>query len=199
MGAKSERLTLYTSQRLPVAQMLAAGQTYLVEKRFIREKYGEVAGVFLPAYEWFWAEAGRHIPRPEGAESAVWAYANAQNAGHYDDTACLTLSVPVADALLFDLRDWQRILNALPLGDDAERAAYERQLETQGVRQAADVVASPFYPALKRQLLQSWEALLQNRQAHAGAMLQEAPEAFYVQAGLLKIEPEWVVEGLAGL
>lgn len=179
-----QTLSLWTAQSKPVTDVLAAGETYRVKRRYVDEKYRECAWVFQTAYSFYLSTAQELVPRPAGAESGIWCYADASWASASAGQTLMRLEVPRSQAVLFDLRMWNRILNLryLPLDRQDERE-FARRLERQGVRNPSDVFSTTFYPQLKAEVLRSW------RRLYGSA---DRCEHRFVQAGLWEIRPEWV-------
>ncbi|MDL2254128.1 DUF3841 domain-containing protein [Ruminococcaceae bacterium OttesenSCG-928-I18] len=191
MDSAGKLVTLYSAQRQAVADILQRGETYYVKKKYIKQKYVEVSAVFLSAYEWYARQAGEVVPKPEQAESGVWAFIDAVNAQPGQGDKLLVLEVPETEIVFFDMLEWNRILNGQPLGDEKTRRHYEEQLQMQGIKSEYEVLSTAFYPLLKRELMDSWKALFR----HDGP-IKEGKEhgVAHVQAGLWLIRPEWIKE-----
>ena len=61
--------------------------------------------------------------------------------------------------MYFDTRKWSKILNLSYIGNPKEEEAFEAELKRQGIRDSAEVFAKPFYPLVKRKIVQSWDRL----------------------------------------
>ena len=180
-----EVLTLYTVQRGLVLDALARDGVYRVKRAYVDQKYGEAAWTFQTAYGFFCREAAKYLPPPEGAQSPVWLYADPQWTDAPADGALLRVEAPRERALLFDLRDWNAVLNLSYLPDGAaDGAAFQRELERQGVSNPLDLFRTGFYPQLKRRVTGSWERLF-----HPAGL-----SPTYTQAALWELRREWVTE-----
>jgi len=180
---KADTIELWTAQAPAVLDALERDGLSYVKKEYILKKYGASAWIFLTAYDFFVKEASRLLPRPPEAESPVWLYRDPRWAMQGAGTALLRLAVPRDQVLLFDLRDWNRILNLSLLGSEQEREQFEKRLREKGIGAPSDVFATPFYPMEKQQIRKSWEKLLR----------APLPEDGYVQAAAWMLRSEWIL------
>ncbi len=74
MDNKHIYVTLYTVQTDSIVEQLKQNGYHTAKMKFIKEKYGEVAPVFVDAYKWYTLNAEKIVPRPKEAESAVWCF-----------------------------------------------------------------------------------------------------------------------------
>ena len=185
-------VTLYSSQPGGIVEKLRRGETHYAKIALIREKYGEVADVFTNAYRWYAERASTIVPRPDEAESGIWAYADI---GYLDrDEGCriLGLKVPADKAVFFLMSDWNKVLNLRYVGrSPAEEREFEAKLLKHGVRYEGDVYLKPFYPLLKGELLRSWEALFRHDRDIRQGGGEGIPD---IQAGLWELRREWVAD-----
>lgn len=186
---------LYTSQSHEIVQRLRDGQPHLVKMQYVRQKYAEVAHVFVNAYQWYVRHAEQIVPRPEEAESAIWAFYDLHNLERHAGSDILQLNVPLDQAVFFRMSDWYKVLNTRYIGqNDAEELIFAEKLTRQGIGYEGDVYRKPFYPLLKRELIDSWQNLFRLHQAIRDAFaygdVADVPD---IQAGLWLVRPEWVV------
>lgn len=149
---KNNTITMWTTQAQIVLDTLERDGVYYVKKEYIDKKYGKTAWIFKTAYEFFRQHAKDIVPKPEEAESPVWMFRDSKWAGEYEGATCLKLEIPAEELILFDLRDWTRILSLEPIGSEDERVAIEWELKRQGIMTASDVFEKPFYPLLKQRI-----------------------------------------------
>ena len=191
MGETDPALTLYTAQTEVVYQTLLRDGVCFSREEYVSKKYGETAPGFLTAYRWFAREAAGLVPRPEGAQLPYWAFAELYSVESSGPGWVLTLEVPRAQAVLFDLYDWNRVLQLGLLGEDGEVRAFRKELSLRGLREF-DVMTSAFYPELRQRVEDSWRRLFRH---HSRLQSGERPEEVGgVQAGLWCIRREWVVD-----
>lgn len=191
MDHRDRTVELYTVQTEQVIEIINQSGCYYVKKRFVAKKYGEVKDVFLNAYSWYTRQAAVIVQKPDEAESAVWTFLNNKYVEKHQGAAILRLKVPIEKAVYFRMSDWNKILNLRYLGNDVEEEhAFTKKLAQQGIRYEGDVYNLPYYPQLKKQLVNSWQRLFRYDQQikHDGTVRFED-----MQAGLWCIKKEWVV------
>ena len=187
---------LYSSQPDAIAQQIKQGQTHHAKMQNIREKYGkEVAPIFTSAYQWFIRHAEQIIPRPDEAESAIWAYGHLRYMEEHEGFKILTLSVPVDQAIFFSMADWNKILNQRYIGlSDQENQAFSDKLTKQGISYEGDVFRKPFYPQLKQEIMKSWQNLFRFHTPTQEALrLGEEAPIKDMQAALWALPTSWLV------
>ena len=190
MGYKSDTLTLYTAQTEAVWEVLTRDGVCFSREEYVAKKYGETAPGFLAAYRWFAREAPRLVPKPEGAQLPYWAFGELYSVESSGPSRVLTLEVPREQAVLFDLYDWNRVLQLGYLGEtEADTRAFRRELSLRGLREF-DVMTRPFYPELHQTIEDSWQRLFRH---HAALGMGDRTGVGGVQAGLWCIRREWVV------
>ena len=191
MEQTQKPVILYSAQRQIVCDIIRDEGVYFAKRRFVKSKYQESAPLFLAVYDWYVAQAAQVVPRPPEAEIAVWSFTDPANAYAGGDSRLLKLQVPPGQAVFFNMDDWTRLLNFDSLGGEDARQTYRKELEAQGIGDPFQVAISPFYPALKRRLLDSWTQLFRHHDDIAAGNLNAVP---HVQAGLWCIRREWVME-----
>jgi hypothetical protein len=178
-------LLLYTAQAPVVTEALERDGVSRVRKAYVDQKYGETAWVFQTAYAFFRREMALRIPPPPGAESPVWLYADSRWCFMGPESRLLCFRVPKEQALVFDRRLWNRILNLEYLGrDEADEARFQKELAGIGLNGTQPVFSTAFYPLQKRKIQDSWKRLF------APA---EIPEV-YRQAAVWELRREWLAE-----
>ena len=118
MGTESRStVILYAAQAEPVWQAIVQDGAAYSKAEYVRRKYGESAPVFLTAYHWFVRQLPRFVPRPEKAEFPYWAFTDLYMMETGGFAHILTLEVPMAEAVFFEVDDWNRILRMEYLED----------------------------------------------------------------------------------
>ncbi len=185
MAHDRETVTLWTAQRQVVLNTLIHDGVYMVKHTYIDEKYQETAWIFQEAYSFFRETASAILPPPEGAQSGIWLYQDPQWAGVSADTLLLKLEVPADQAIFFDLRLWNRILNLQFLGKDSqEEQAFARELGRLGLKSTLPLFQTPYYPLQRRAVRQSWRRLFES----------PLPPETYRQAATWVLEKGWLRE-----
>ena len=181
----NELLTLFTAQTQTVLDVIKRDGFSRVKRAFIQQKYGDETWVFQQAYSFFAQHAAQIVAPPEGAESGIWCFRDWRWAVAGAGCVLLELEVPSDQAVLFDSRIWNRMLNLQYVGASPEdEAAFENRIANMGMKSSAEAFSTSFYPMVKREILQSWQRLFGSAQA--------CPDT-YVQAGLWELRDEWIV------
>ncbi|MBO0457503.1 DUF3841 domain-containing protein [Enterococcus hulanensis] len=193
MDYKDHQVILYTSQNQIVIDKLLQNGRHVVERTFIKEKYGETSQVFLQAYSWYRQNAEQVVERPEDAESAIWTFLDMKYLDYSADSQILKLRVPLEKIVFFRMSDWNKILNLRLLGTDEEQAVYYAKLKKFNIAYEGDVYTTAFYPHLKTELVQSWRKLFQYDKK-----IKETKELPFedIQGGIWEIRSSWI-ESLA--
>lgn len=126
----------------------------------------------------------KRVPKPEQAESPVWIYADEAAVFKSTGATLLKLSIPKEEIIFFDLRDWNKILNLNFLGSEEEEKKFKEKLKSQGVKDNLDIIKSPFYPLLKKELVESWKKLF-NRSNLCKK---------YTEGAVWQLKKEWIIE-----
>lgn len=189
MDYKDHQVILHTSQNQRVIDKLLQNGRHVVERTFIKEKYGETSQVFLQAYSWYRQNAEQVVERPEDAESAIWTFLDMKYLDYSADSQILKLRVPLEKIVFFRMSDWNKILNLRLLGTDEEQADYYAKLKKFNVAYEGDVYTTAFYPHLKTELVQSWRKLFQYDKK-----IKETKELPFedIQGGIWEIRSSWI-------
>lgn len=189
MDYKDHQVILYTSQNQRVIDKLLQNGRHVVERTFIKEKYGETSQVFLQAYSWYRQNAEQVVERPEDAESAIWTFLDMKYLDYSADSQILKLRVPLEKVVFFRMSDWNKILNLRLLGTDEEQADYYAKLKKFNIAYEGDVYTTAFYPHLKTELVQSWRKLFQYDKK-----IKETKELPFedIQGGIWEIRSSWI-------
>ena len=193
MDYSNNKITLYALQADLVIDAIKKDGVCFSKKKYVEKKYVESAAVFTTAYSWFVNEAGRFAKKPDGAEYPYWAFKDLYNVDQANGGNVLKLEVPLDEVVLFDVRDWNRIMCLKYLGkDEKEEAAFREKIAPYGVLETK-IMLTNFYPDLKREVMDSWQNLFRNEDKLKNG---EDVTKNGIQAGLWQIKKEWIVEGL---
>lgn len=191
MAHSGHTVTLYTAQSQAVLDAMERDGTCFSRVDYVRRKYAESARVFLTAYIWLAAEMEKLVPLPAGAELPYWAFRDLYSLEQPVGGKILKLQVPVDQVVLFDLYDWNKVLQMKYLGQtEAEERAFQKELAQRGLRES-DIMLTNFYPDLKQTVLDSWPRLLRHHRALAAGDLSGVGG---VQAALWELRREWITE-----
>lgn len=176
---------MFTAQADRVLQTLSRDGVYYVKKSYIQQKYQETAWIFREAYDFFVLQASQRLERPVEAESPVWLFEDPIWATPDSGTCRLQLEIPGEELLLFDRRKWNRILNLSYVGAEKEEQEFDARMRKQGVMDASDVFAKPYYPQLKAEIRKSWKRLFED-------FREEDMDKTDIQGASWRIKQEWI-------
>lgn len=189
MDRQSHTITLYTSQTETVLQVLEQDGVCFSKEAYVRKKYEESAPIFLTAYSFFVQEAGKFAPKPEGAEYPYWAFHDLYNVDASGRAGILKLRVPIEETVLFDVRDWNRILCLKYLGEtEEEEKRFQKELDARGLTETK-IMLTDFYPDWKREIKESWKRLFRH---HETLCQGQDVTKNGIQAGLWRLKREWI-------
>ena len=191
MGTKSgDTVRLYASQAEPVWQAILRDGVAHSREEYVKLKYGESAPVFLTAYRWYISQAVKYAPKPEGAEFPYWAFHDPYLMESGYSTRVLTLDVPKEEVVLFDMQDWNKLVQLKYMSENpADEKRFLRELSERGIT-ARDIMLTGFYPDLKQAIIDSWQHLFRH---HNAALKGDLTGIHSLQAGLWRIRKEWVI------
>lgn len=155
-----KEIELWTQQSETVKNKLFEQGRTTVKKRYIKNKYGLQAKIFLTAYDFFVNKAKDIIEKPADAEYPVWAACDRQTALSSSSGYLLKLLVPQDKVIIFDANKWNDILNLryLPENEEEEKK-HQEKLAKYGINSDIDIVLSPHYPKLNQEIKESWQRL----------------------------------------
>lgn len=123
-------MRLWTLQPSAIADQVESGERFSCDPT-IAECYN-LDEQFRASYHWLVAEMSPLIPRPEGVELPIWAWAKNYGlnqkpdrrrllfSNYSKDDAILELEVPDGLVLLSDFDEWHSVLNNCPIQSDEE-------------------------------------------------------------------------------
>ena len=178
-------LVLFAAQAQVVLDAIERDGFSRVKWEFIRKKYGSEAWIFQQAYSFYAQHAPQYVAPPEGAESGIWCFRDPKWAASGAGGFLLEMEVPADQAILFDSRIWNRMLNLEYIGkDEADEAAFAEKIANMGMKSSIEAFSTSFYPMVKREILDSWKRLFGSAEGCPGT---------YVEAGLWELRKEWIV------
>ena len=94
---------LYTAQSPVVLETLERDGVSRVKLAYIDRKYGDTSWVFQEAYSFFRQNASALLPKPDGAESPIWLFADSRWCFMGPDSVLMTFRIPRQQVLFFNL------------------------------------------------------------------------------------------------
>ena len=187
-----DTVRLLSPQAQIVWDVVERDGTAFSRRAYVKKKYEECAQIFLSAYDAYVREAEKYVPKPEGAEYPYWAFASARELDASAGGRVMVLDVPLDEVVFFDRFEWYTVLRLDYLAAAPEEdEKFRRNLKMRGVKEVSDVVLTPYYPDLKRQVIGSWKNLFR---FHEAIRSGDTSVVRAVQAGLWRIKKEWLTE-----
>jgi len=181
------KIELWTQQSSRVRDLLFKQQRLTVKKRYIKQKYGSEAEIFLKAYDFFVREAKKIAEKPEDAEYPFWAAADPQTALSGGSGLLIRLKVPKEKVIFFDKKKWNQILKLSYIADDHEDLnKHKKVLKRHDITDDSEIILSPHYPILKNKIMESWQKLFEGE--------NDGFNSEKKGAALWELRSEWVEE-----
>lgn len=156
----SQTIELYTAQTDIVYDTIKEQGIYLVKKKYVEEKYKEVAPSMLKAYNWFAEKLSALVAKPDGAELPVWHFQDQRYAKVHMSQQVKLLKIPEDQVLLFDNKGWERVLSLDYVGlNEADQRKFAEKLERMGLDCGYRVFEKPFYPHIRKEIENSWSRI----------------------------------------
>lgn len=191
MDKQCNNMILYSPQSKAVWQELQNLGTAYSRREYVQKKYEESASIFLTAYDAYIREAEKIIPRPEPWAYPYWAFKSLEQVDTSGGGRIMTLSVPVDEAVFFDQYDWYKVLRLSYIGEnEQDEAKFRNELERRGIKDPSEAVLKPFYPDIRKKIIDSWKRIFRFDEAIRNG---DESGVHAVQAGLWRIKEEWLV------
>jgi hypothetical protein len=153
-------IKLWTAQAQVVVDTIKEKGIYQVKKEFIKQKYGDVAHIFLEAYNWYVRQAEKIVSKPSGAEYPVWMDPDPNYLDCSGQGWVIELTVDRDKVITFDRKKWNKILNLAYIPENEEDAEeHKEELERYNLNNDSEAYLSPHYPHLKSKIKNSWTRL----------------------------------------
>ena len=134
MDNKDNTVRLYTSQTKYVTDLLEKNGVCYSRREYVKKKYGDISAIFTTAYDWFSAEAIKYMPKPPDAEYPYWAFKDLSSVERFCGSKVLQLKIPVDEAILFNMYDWNKILRMQFIGDsEDDEKKFRQMLKSYGI------------------------------------------------------------------
>lgn len=180
----NDKVTMWSVQSEIVLDTLNSTGEYYVKKKYIDEKYKDVAWIFKEAYSFFSKEFSKSVKKPDDAEIPVWMFLDRKWAKAENNALTLKLSIPKNELILFDMRKWSKILNLSFIGDEDEEQLFLSNLKKQGIEDTTVLFSKPYYPIQKRQVTDTWKKIFE---------IDDINE-LYIQSATWLLKKDWIEE-----
>lgn len=154
------KIRVWTRQHKNVLRELAETGRYLAKKEYIAMEMQEHTGLILTAYDWLVKNCPDAPNRPADVQYPVWLSFQedtAMPAG--GDGVVLELSIEESRITPVNIAKWGMILNFSYIPANENDARRHRELLTLYRTDDARAVMTPFYPEIRREIMESWKRL----------------------------------------
>ena len=185
---KDAKVKLWTRQHEKALAELEETGVYQAKKRYVRNRMGDHADVYLDVYRWFRRQSEGLIDQPEKAEVPIWLATSPEQTPPIRegiDSVIFELEVPQEDVIIMDTVKWDHIVNYWYIPKDkADAKKHQEQLDKYNIKSESSIYREDFYPQLKQKIIDSWDRLFDSS-------IQLSDET---QAALWQIKEEWVTK-----
>jgi len=153
-------ITVWTKQHISAVEELERTGLYRTRREHIGMALGEHAPLVLEVYDWLTEHTPAAPQRPDGSCYPVWV-SFLQEATMLPEAGMAVLELSLDPALIthINIAKWGAMLNYSYLPrDGADALRHRKLLEDLGVSDAKAFMG-PFYPQIKREILDSWQRL----------------------------------------
>lgn len=179
----SHKLIFYTAQSQVVIDAIEKDGYARVKKEYIQKKYGNSTRIFLSAYDWFVKQFQAKNMRPESAEYPFWLFHDLSYVDLYPEQELLKLCIPKNACILFDNSAWEQVLSMNYVGQNpSDQKSFDHKLENMGLDCGYRAFETPFYPHIKREIVDSWDRIF------------KITENSVIRAAVWEIRKEWVIK-----
>lgn len=155
-----ETVRVWTKQHAGVLEELESTGVYRAKGRYIALDLEEHAPLVLEVYDWLVAHSPAAPLRPQGAEYPVWvSFLREGTMLPGDGAVILELELESEHITRVNVAKWGAMLNYSYLPRDEGDARRHRQLLADYSTSDARAFMTPFYPQIKREILDSWDRL----------------------------------------
>lgn len=157
-------IRVWTRQHKNVWKKLLETGRYTAKRAYIQMDMEEHADIMLKAYDWLVKNGPDAENRPSDVEYPVWV-SFVEDATMLPGENGVILELLLDEALItkVNIMKWSSILNYAYLPKDAEDAKRHQELLNLYGTNDAKAVMTSFYPEIKREILDSWKRLFDDR------------------------------------
>ena len=161
---------VWTTQNAAVLEQLNQNGRFIAEERYMRESMEDTSDIMLFVYRWLASHMPTASVRPPDAKYPVWVSLDRETSFQVTE-GCVTLELCVEESLIAcaDINKWTNIINYsyIPC-DDADKEAHYKLLTDYGIDDVK-ALTTPFYPHIRRKVIDSWDRLFDDSVTLGGA------------------------------
>lgn len=180
------KITVWTKQNEAVLKQLEENGRFIAVESYMRKAMEDTSDIMIFIYRWLASHMPTQSVRPADAVFPVWV-SLIEEATMMPEKGSVILELSVDRELmaLCDITKWTRITNYSYIPVDKEDADRHSRLLSDYGTDDVKAVMTPFYPQIKRKVIDSWDRLFDNE-----VVLEDAGSY-----GLLwEVRKEWVTE-----
>ena len=154
------KITVWTKQNEAVLEQLERDGRYIAREEYMRKAMEDTTDIMLLVYRWLAANMPTQAFRPGDAKFPIWV-SPVKEATMLPEPGQPVLELSVDEELIAyaDITKWTSIINyAYIPKDEADNAAHNKLLTDYGISDAKAIM-TPFYPQIKRIVMDSWSRL----------------------------------------
>ena len=151
---------VWTKQHKNVRKVLEETGRYTVKKEYICLDMKEQKDLILTAYDWLSQHMPNKSAKPKDVQYPVWVSLTEDAVMMPDENeVVLELSVDESLITLINVTKWGMILNYSYIPRNEKDAAAHQELLSLYGTSDAQAVMTPFYPEIRREVMESWSRL----------------------------------------
>lgn len=149
---------VWTRQSAKILDELDQNGRYIVKKSYIEEKMEEHAKLYFETYTWYSNKAKNLVEKPDDVIFPIWvSLTESSMLGLTEGNVLLELSIDEEALILVDQEKWGYVVNYLYIPkDEMDDQQHEAMLRKFNLDET-EAYMSPFYPAIKAQIIKSWD------------------------------------------
>ena len=154
------KITVWTKQNKAVLEQLERDGRFIAREDYMRKAMEDTSDIMFLVYRWLSAHMPTQEYRPADAKFPVWV-SPIKEATMLPEPGQPVLELQLDKELVAyaDITKWTSIINyAYIPRDEADNAAHNALLQNYGISDAKAVM-TPFYPQIKRIVMDSWDRL----------------------------------------
>ena len=177
--------TLWTNQNRAVLEQIERDGFYIAREQYRTPAVSGYSDIMLFLYRWLAENMPIQDVRPKDAKFPVWAALSTSLAyPPTENRVLIKASVPEEYFCCINIVKWTRVSNYCYLPADEEDLKAHHDLLKKYGADDAKAIMTPFYPLIKRKILNSWKRLFEG----------SIPTDEGIYALMWEMRQEWIEE-----
>lgn len=154
------KIKAWTKQHKAVWQILKEQGRYITDPAYVALDMSSQRKTMIYTYEWLTAHSPKYADKPADVSFPVWLSLEKDHTMiHEEGYVILELDIEEEWLAYVNVAKWSRILNLAYIPADERDAKEHRRLLTDYGTNDVKAFTTPFYPEIKRQIIDSWDRL----------------------------------------